>query len=43
MKKKYVDLYIKLHEFVEQDVITASGEEVLADNWYDETQAPSWW
>ena len=45
MKKKYEDLYMKLCNFVEQDILTESGEsgEELHDNWYDETQAPSWW
>ncbi len=45
MKKKYEDLYMQLCNFVEQDILTESGEsgEELHDNWYDETQAPSWW
>ncbi len=42
MKKKYESLYIELHSLFEQDIVTASGEE-LYDNWYDETNAPSWW
>lgn len=45
MKKKYEDLYMQLCNFVEQDILTESGEngEVLYDNWYDETQVPNWW
>ena len=45
MKKKYEDLYMQLCNFVEQDILTESGEpeEVLHDNWYDETNAPSGW
>lgn len=43
MKKKYEVLYIELYRLFKQDVVTASGEEELYDNWYDESNAPSWW